>query len=149
MEEETTNLGYKNKTLTLFSKGVNSSVLWERQTVTEGEENRQPHWPITSSSPEHTTLCYLTPHFCFSVGEYSIEGRLWATLWTLPQQGTQPLACTLRDWLNLFSLQAETDSRAPVSHVGIWISQRPQFPFNDMTVSAFKTGKQKSTDHVV
>ena len=66
VKEEITTLGYKNITLFILL-GVKASVgMWDtdrktdsqRQTETEGDNDRLLYWPIASSSLDHIILCY-------------------------------------------------------------------------------------------
>ena len=65
-------------------------MVWERDRLTEGEEDRLLYWTIISTSLDYTTPCYLrspTWHFCFSARESSTGGCCGS----LSQWGVQPL----------------------------------------------------------
>ena len=110
-----------------------------RQTKTEGDEWRLPHWPITSSLG-HTTLCYLQgPLWHFSA---EVEESTRSPLCALDQSGvsSHSLALSATDHISFLPKRETNRLRLTlsVSHMGICIYHNTQtFPFNHVTASAF------------
>ena len=123
----------------LLLLGVKASLVRERQIETNGDRGKQRQTVIlTHNFFLATPRCVIFKSFFSPTRRiqpvltrgllgplqplFSICRLYWpvkdsaARLWN-----AQPLACALRDWVNLFWLQAKTDCRLTVSHLGICI----------------------------
>ena len=132
----TITLGYKNTTLTLYSrKSLNLLwCKWDRRIQTAISTNN-----FFFSWPYHAVLSSrLHSSTSQSVG-IQPEARCEPLGRTLPLQGAQPLTGGFSDWPNLFWLQAETDLRLAVSHVEILciISKCSPCLFNHVTIPSY------------